>query len=61
VWVVTVHINTKCKCERECFHNVRVRVIQDRDTLEIDDANVMDSAEAEQLTQYIQKELHGYV
>jgi hypothetical protein len=56
-----VHINTKCKCERECFHNVRVRVIQDRDTLEIDDANVMDSVEAEQLTQNALRELHGYV
>jgi len=56
-----VYIKTRCKCGRECFHNVRVRVIQDRGTLEIDDANVMNSVEAEQLTQNILKELHGYV
>lgn len=56
-----MYIKTKCKCGRECFHNIRIRVIQDRSDLELDDINVRDSVEAEQLAQEILLELQGYV
>jgi hypothetical protein len=56
-----MYFKTECKCGRECFHNIRVRVIQDRGTLEIDDINVKDSVEAEQLAQNILRELQGHI
>jgi transposase len=56
-----MYIKTKCKCGRQNFHNVSVRVRQDGSDLELDGIDVKDSVEAEQLAREILLELQGYV